>query len=232
MITIRRADARGHADHGWLQARHTFSFSEYVDPDYMGFSVLRVVNDDRIAPGGGFGMHPHRNMEIVTYILEGALRHQDSMGNGSVIRAGEIQYMSAGKGLYHSEFNASDSAPVRLLQIWIQPSVQGAEPRYAQQAIPHEGRNGRWLTIASPDGREGSITIRQDACVMATLLDSDTPLQYRIAPGRRVYLQMAGGTAVLNGVTLHDGDGVFVENEDVLTLSEGRQAEALLFDLP
>lgn len=232
MITIRRADARGHADHGWLQARHTFSFAEYVDPDYMGFSVLRVVNDDRIAPGGGFGMHPHRNMEIVTYILEGALRHQDSMGNGSVIRAGEIQYMSAGKGVYHSEFNASDSAPVRLLQIWIQPSIQGAEPRYAQQAIPDEGRNGRWLTIASPDGREGSIAIRQDACVMATLLDGDTPLQYRIAPGRRVYLQMAGGTAVLNGETLHDGDGVFVENEDVLTLSEGRQAEALLFDLP
>lgn len=232
MIRIRRADARGHADHGWLQARHTFSFAEYMDPDYMGFSALRVVNDDRIAPGGGFGMHPHRNMEIVTYILEGALRHQDSMGNGSVIRAGEIQYMSAGKGVYHSEFNASDSEPVRLLQIWIQPAVQGAEPCYAQQAILPEARRGRWLTLVSPDGREGSIAIRQDACVMATLLDGAATLEYRIAAGRRVYLQMAGGTAVLNGETLHDGDGVFVENEDVLTLSEGKQAEALLFDLP
>ncbi len=232
MIRIRRADARGHADHGWLQARHTFSFAEYRDPDYMGFSVLRVVNDDRIAPGGGFGMHPHRNMEIVTYILEGALRHQDSMGNGSVIRAGEIQYMSAGKGVYHSEFNASDNEPVRLLQIWIQPSIQGAEPRYAQQAVSPEARRGQWLPVASPDGRDGSIAIRQDACVLATLLDGDAPLEYQISPGRRVYLQMAGGSAVLNGETLHDGDGVFLENEEMLTLSDGKQAHALLFDLP
>ena len=232
MITLRKSNARGHADHGWLNARHTFSFAEYYDPAYMGYSVLRVINDDVIAPGRGFGTHPHRDMEIVTYVLEGALRHEDSMGNGSVIQAGDVQYMSAGSGVRHSEFNASSSAPVHLLQIWIQPSQNGLEPRYGQHSISPEEKRGRWRVVASPDGREGSIAIRQDASVLATVLEAGDRLEYRPAPGRRLYLQMARGEVLLNGMRMHAGDGAAIENESLVTLSEPEAAEALLFDLP
>lgn len=232
MITLRKSNARGHADHGWLNARHTFSFAEYYDPAYMGFSVLRVINDDVIAPGGGFGMHPHRDMEIVTYVLEGALRHEDSMGNGSVIRAGDVQYMSAGKGVRHSEFNASSTEPVHLLQIWILPSRNGLMPQYGQQTIPHEEKRGRWRSIATPDGRDGSLMLQQDASVLATVLDGDPPLNYQPCPERRLYVQLARGNVSLNGNKLSAGDGVFIEHEPILTLSDAQDAEVLLFDLP
>jgi quercetin 2,3-dioxygenase len=232
VITLRKSNARGHADHGWLNARHTFSFAEYYDPAYMGFSVLRVINDDAVAPGRGFGMHGHRDMEIITYILDGELRHQDSMGNGSVIKTGDVQYVSAGSGVRHSEFNASAETPVHLLQIWIEPDRNGLEPRYGQQTVAPEERRGRWRLIASHDGRDGSLAIRQDASVLATLLDGAESLQYRPEIGRRLYLHLARGEAVLNGLALQEGDGAFIENETVVTLSDAKKAEALLFDLP
>lgn len=232
MITIRKSNARGHADHGWLNARHTFSFAEYHDPAYMGFSVLRVINDDVIAPGRGFGLHPHRDMEIVTYVLEGALRHEDSMGNGSVIRAGDVQYMSAGTGVRHSEFNASATDPVHLLQIWLLPSQSGMAPQYGQQTIPPEEKRGRWRHIATPDGHDGSLIIAQDASLLATVLDGDPPLAYQPRPERRVYVQLARGMVSLNGNKLFAGDGAFIEHEPMLTFSDAQDAEVLLFDLP
>jgi redox-sensitive bicupin YhaK (pirin superfamily) len=232
VIEIRPANARGQADHGWLKARHTFSFAEYYDPAYMGFSVLRVMNDDVISPGMGFGMHPHRDMEIVTYILEGTLQHQDSMGNGSVIRAGDVQYMSAGSGVRHSEVNSSPEVPVHLLQIWIVPNETRLPPRYAQQTIPFEEKRGRWKVIVSPDGRENSIAIRQDATLLATVLRERESLEYRPAAGRCLYLQLARGTMQLNGTTLHAGDGVAITDESVIRLSGQGEGELLLFDLP
>jgi quercetin 2,3-dioxygenase len=232
VITLRKSAARGHAEHGWLNAWHTFSFAEYYDPAYMGFSVLRVINDDTIAAGRGFGMHPHRDMEIITYILDGELRHEDSMGTGSVIRAGDVQYMSAGTGVRHSEINASPDEPVHLLQVWILPEEKNLAPRYAQSTIPAAEKRGRWRSIATPDGQDGSIAIRQDASLLATLLDEDSPLQYYPLPMRRLYLQMARGTAKLNGMAISQGDGAFIENESVVTLSDAKNAEALLFDLP
>ena len=233
MIMLRPANARGQADHGWLQARHSFSFAEYYDPAYMGYSVLRVINDDVIAPGMGFGMHPHRDMEIVTYLLEGELRHQDSLGNGSLIAAGEVQYMSAGSGVRHSEFNASATTPVHLLQIWIQPAERGLPPQYAQQTIEPARKRGRWCVLVSGDGREESIRIRQDAAILATRLQPDDgPLAFAAQPGRRYYLQLASGALQLNGTSIRAGDGAFIENEMQLTLSDARDAEALLFDLP
>ncbi len=232
MITLRKSNARGHADHGWLNARHTFSFAEYHDPEYMGYSVLRVINDDTVAPGRGFGMHPHRDMEIITYILDGALQHQDSMGNGSVIRAGDVQYMSAGRGVRHSEINPSPDQPVHLLQIWILPANTGLEPGYGQKTIPAEEKHGRWRLLASPDGSDDSILIRQDALLLATLLDNDAILSFSPRPGRRQYLHLARGTATLNGIAMRGGDGAFIENETALTLSDAKNAEALLFDLP
>lgn len=232
MIALRKANARGHADHGWLNARHTFSFAEYYDPAYMGYSVLRVINDDEIAPGRGFGMHPHRDMEIVTYVLEGMLRHEDSMGNGSVIRAGDVQYMSAGTGVRHSEFNASRTERVHLLQIWILPSQQGLTPQYGQKTILREDKRGRWCCIASPDGRDGSLSLQQDVSLLATVLNDDPPLNYQPHPERRLYVQVARGAVSLNGNQLRAGDGVFIENEPMLTLSDALNAEVLLFDLP
>ncbi|HQR50426.1 MAG TPA: pirin family protein [Methylophilaceae bacterium] len=232
MIQLRKSNARGHADHGWLNARHTFSFADYYDPAFMGYSVLRVINDDEIAPGRGFGTHPHRDMEIITYILDGALQHRDSMGNGSVIRAGDVQYMSAGSGVRHSEVNPSPDAAVHLLQIWILPAQPGLVPQYDQKTIAAEQKRGRWRMLASPDGREDSITIRQDAMLLATMLDSDADLTYRSQPGRRQYLHLARGTAALNNVAMRGGDGAFIENENLLTLSDAKGAEALLFDLP
>jgi len=233
VITLRKSNARGHADHGWLNARHTFSFAEYYDPAYMGFSVLRVINDDVIAPGGGFGMHPHRDMEIVTYILDGALQHQDSMGNGSVIRAGDVQYMSAGKGVRHSEFNASSSEPVHLLQIWILPSSNGLTPNYDQKTISLEEKRGRWRTIASADGRENSVTLQQDASLLVTVLQVGEHLEYRPDGRRSLYLQVARGEALLNGTAISAGDGAAVVDEAGITLTgKGSGAEILLFDLP
>ncbi len=232
MITLRRSNARGHVDHGWLNARHTFSFAGYYDPAYVGFSVLRVINDDIIAPGRGFGTHPHHDMEIVTYVLSGALRHEDSMGNGSVIRAGDVQYMSAGKGVRHSEFNASATDSVHLLQIWILPAHNDLEPQYGQQTIPPEEKRGRWRNLATPDGRDGSLALQQDAVLLATLLDGDPPLQYHAEPGRRLYLHLAEGSVMLNGTAMNAGDGAFIEREALITLSDGKQADALLFDLP
>jgi redox-sensitive bicupin YhaK (pirin superfamily) len=232
VITLRKSSARGHSDHGWLNARHTFSFAEYHDPAYMGFSVLRVINDDVVAPGRGFGMHPHRDMEIVTYILQGALQHHDSMGNGSVIRAGDVQYMSAGSGVRHSEVNPSLDQPVHLLQIWILPAQQNLVPQYDQKTIPVEEKRGRWRMLASSDGREDSILIQQDASLLATVLDHAAPLTYQPRPGRRQYLHLARGSVALNGIEMDAGDGAFIENESVATLSDAKDAEALLFDLP
>ncbi len=232
MIQVRKAAERGHFDHGWLDTWHSFSFGEYFDEAHMGFSALRVINDDFIAPGGGFGMHPHRDMEIVTYLMEGALRHQDSMGNGSVIRAGDVQRMSAGTGVRHSEFNASASERVHLLQIWLLPKGTGLAPEYEQKTFSAEEKTGHWQVLASPDGRDGSLTIHQDAILMATLLRDGQRLEYRPAAGRRLYLQMANGAAVMNGTLLSPGDGAYIENEIVLTLSDAVDAEALLFDLP
>ncbi|OIQ85669.1 quercetin 2,3-dioxygenase [mine drainage metagenome] len=198
----------------------------------MGWSVLRVINDDIISPGRGFGLHPHRDMEIVTYVLEGALRHEDSMGNGSVIRAGDVQYMSAGTGVRHSEFNASATDPVHLLQIWILPARQGLAPQYDQKTIPIEQKRGRWRTIATPDGQDDSLAIGQDATLLATVLDGDLPLDYQPRADRQLYVQLARGTVSLNGNRLSAGDGAFIEHEPRLTFSDGRDAELLLFDLP
>lgn len=233
MITLRKSNARGHANHGWLDAWHTFSFAEYYDPAHMGFSVLRVINDDTIAPGRGFGMHSHRDMEIVTYVLDGELQHRDSMGNGSVIGAGDVQYMNAGTGVRHSEINPSPDTPVHLLQIWILPAQSELTPQYAQKTIPAEEKRGRWRVLASPDGRENSISIQQDACLLATILHDSEYLEYHPVAGRGFYLQMARGSALLNGMALATGDGAAIVNEAHIELTgRGQDAEILLFDLP
>jgi len=232
MIDVRRSAERGHANHGWLDTYHTFSFAGYHDPAQMGFGVLRVVNDDRVAPGTGFGTHGHRDMEIITYILEGALEHKDSMGNGSIIRPGDVQRMSAGRGVTHSEFNPSRDAPVHLLQIWIEPRVHGIEPGYEQTHFPPQERRGRLRLIASPDGRDGSVTIRQDANVYAALLDDADAADLALRPGRRAYAHVARGEVQLNGTALGAGDGVKLRGVDRVHLANGRGAEVLVFDLP
>ena len=228
MIQIRKAKDRGHANHGWLDSWHSFSFADYHDPQHMGFSALRVINEDRVTPGEGFPTHPHRDMEIITYVLEGALEHKDSLGTGSVIRPGEVQRMSAGTGIRHSEYNHSQSEPVHFLQIWILPNVQGVKPGYEQKRIELDG--GLRL-LASPDGRDGSVTIHQDARVYAARLNG-AAANHALAPGRRAWLQVARGTASLNGTTLHAGDGAAVEGESALRLAADGSAEVLLFDLP
>jgi redox-sensitive bicupin YhaK (pirin superfamily) len=232
VITLRKSGERGYATHGWLESWHTFSFAGYHDPAYMGFSALRVINEDIIAPGTGFGMHSHQDMEIVTYVLQGALRHRDSLGNGSVIAAGEVQRMSAGSGIRHSEFNASSSEPVHLLQIWILPDQQGVAPGYEQKPVPAAALRGAWRIIASKDGRNDSLTIHQDALLLATRLEGGEQLDYRADPERRLYLHLAAGTATLNGLPMQAGDGALIENQTVVTLSDAVNAEALLFDLP
>jgi len=231
MILIRKGRDRGHADHGWLDTWHTFSFADYVDPAQMGYSSLRVINDDLIAPGAGFPTHAHRNMEIITYILEGALRHKDSMGNGSMIRRGDVQRMSAGKGVSHSEFNASDSEPVHLLQIWILPAEEGITPGYEQKNFSDQLTTGFRL-IASPDGRDDSVTICQDARLFAARIDPKNAVSHTLAQGRCAYLHLASGEARLNGQPLAAGDGARIENEAVIRLESDGAAEALLFDLP
>lgn len=231
MIDIRRADARGQTRVEWLDSRHTFSFGEYYDPAHMGFRALRVINDDRVAPGGGFDTHPHRDMEIVTYVLDGALQHRDSLGNGSVIRPGEVQRMSAGTGIRHSEFNASQDAPVHLLQIWILPAEIGIAPSYEQRPLPAGTRGGLAL-IGSRDGRDGSVTVHQDVRIYAGRLDAGAAIAHPIAAGRHVWLHVARGSATIGGdAPLREGDGAAISGEPQLSIRAGGSAELLLFDL-
>jgi hypothetical protein len=228
MLQLRKSNDRGHANHGWLDSWHTFSFADYHDPQHVSFSALRVINEDRVSPGEGFPTHPHRDMEIITYVLEGALEHKDSLGTGSVIRPGEVQRMSAGTGIRHSEFNHSQTEPVHFLQIWILPDRQGVKPGYEQKRI---GLDGQLRLVASPDGHDGSVTIHQDARVYAARLNG-SEVTHTLASGRRAWLQVARGAVKLNGTTLQAGDGAGIENETALRLAADGSAEVLLFDLP
>jgi hypothetical protein len=234
MIKIRKAADRGAADHGWLDTRYTFSFSDYYDPAHMGFRVLRVMNEDVVAAGAGFPMHAHKDMEIVTFILEGALEHKDSMGNGEVLRPGEIQRMSAGTGIRHSEFNPSPTEPVHLYQIWILPDRAGHTPSYEQISISAERRNGQLCLAASPDGLDGSVRIHQDASIYWTNLSAGQVVTQEMKPGRHAWIQVLKGSAAVNGVGLETGDGVAVSDEIRLELrtSDSETAELLVFDMP
>ena len=231
MIHIRKSEARGHFDHGWLESWHTFSFADYYDPAEMNWRSLRVINEDIVQPAKGFGTHGHRDMEIVTYLLDGELEHKDSMGNGTVIRPGEVQRMSAGKGVMHSEFNPSPDATTHLLQIWIEPSVRGVPPSYEQTFFPVEERRGRLRRVASKDGRDGSVTIHQDAALYAALLAPGESVRHVLAPGRHAYLHVARGAVDLNGVQLGAGDGAKIAEESELRITAAADAEILLFDL-
>ena len=231
MLTLRKASERGAADHGWLKSFHTFSFAGYRDPREQGFSDLLVINDDRVTAGNGFGQHPHRDMEIFSYVLEGALEHKDTLGTGSVIRPGDVQLMSAGRGVAHSEFNHSNVEPVHFLQIWIVPDVSGATPRYQQEHFTPEQKRGRLQLIISPDGADGSLHVRQDARVYAGLFDGAETATLELAADRYAYVHVARGSVVLNGERLGEGDGMRVREEQVLRLSEGSDAEVLVFDL-
>jgi redox-sensitive bicupin YhaK (pirin superfamily) len=231
MITIRKASERGHFNFGWLDTYHTFSFGEYYDPRHMGFRSLRVINEDFVAPGAGFPTHGHRDMEIVTYVLEGGLAHRDSMGNGSTIRPGDVQRMSAGTGVRHSEANESDAESVHLLQIWIMPSENGIAPGYEQKFFADEEKRGRLRLVASPDGRDGSVTIHQDASLYAAVLDPSQEVRHELAEGRGAWLQVARGAVELNGQALGQGDGAAASGEGSLTITAREPAEVLLFDL-
>jgi len=231
MFAVRKSDARGHANHGWLDSYHTFSFADYYDPREMGFGSLRVINEDRVQPGMGFGTHPHRDMEIISYVLEGALEHRDSLGTGSIIRPGDVQRLSAGTGVRHSELNPSDREAVHFLQIWIEPKVRGVKPSYEQQSFSAEQKRGRLRLVASPGGADGSLTIHQDAWVFAALLDGADALTYALPEGHNAYVHVARGTVALNGETLAAGDGAKIAAETELRFAEGRQAELLLFDM-
>jgi quercetin 2,3-dioxygenase len=231
MINIRKSNERGHADHGWLNTHFTFSFADYYDPKHVHFRTLRVMNDDRVAGGGGFPMHPHRDMEIVTYVLEGALEHRDSMGNGSVIRPGDVQRMSAGIGVTHSEFNPSKADDLHFLQIWILPDRPGHQPGYEQKSIPDEEKRGHLRLIASPDGSDGSVTIHQDARIYAGVIYAGKPLTFENMPGRRSYVQVVKGAIALNGVALETGDGARIVDESAIEIAGHDQSEVLVFDL-
>ena len=231
MLAIRHADDRGLANFGWLNSRHTFSFGHYYDPQFMGFGPLRVINEDRVQPGKGFDTHGHSNMEIISYVLDGALEHKDSMGTGSVIRPGDVQRMSAGTGVRHSEFNASDTELVHFLQIWILPEKDGLQPSYEQKSFSDEEKRGRLRLVGSRDGREGSTTIHQDVDLYAALLDGGDTVSHEIAEGRKGWVQIATGSALLNGAPLAAGDGVAVDGAQTITLSGESRAEVLLFDM-
>ncbi len=231
MITIRRANERGHFDHGWLNTFHTFSFDQYYDPRYMGFRTLRVINEDFVASGRGFPKHGHRDMEIITYILEGALKHEDSMGNGSVIRPGDVQRMTAGTGVRHSEQNASDSERVHLLQIWILPHTVGLEPGYEQKAFSEDERRGRLRLIASEDGRDGSVQVHQDVTLYASILAAGNGVEHAMDARRYAWIQVARGAISVNGEKADQGDGVVVVGEANVGISAEEDAELLLFDL-
>lgn len=232
MLIIRQAEDRGHVDIGWLNSYHTFSFADYHDPQQMGFGPLRVINEDRVQPGTGFGTHAHRDMEIISYVLEGALQHKDSMGTGSVIKPNEVQRLSAGNGVMHSEFNASQSELVHFLQIWIVPKMRGMRPSYEQKFFAAEEKRGRLRVVASPDGRDGSVTINQDALIFATLLSGDDRVTHELAPSRLAYLHVAKGKLRLNGQQMEAGDGAKINAEPIITLEATDAGEALLFDLP
>ena len=229
---MRRAGERGFFDHGWLQSYHTFSFADYQDPAWMEFGALRVINDDRVAPGEGFGKHGHRDMEILTYILAGELQHRDSMGNGSIIRAGDVQRMSAGTGVTHSEFNPSAEAAVHLLQIWITPEALRLPPGYEQKHFSAADKRGRLRLIASRDGADGSVSVRQDVRVFAGLFDGAESASYELAGGRRAWLQMARGELSVGDTRLQAGDGARTAGAAQLSVHDGADAEVLLFDLP
>ena len=231
MIEVRRSQDRGHANHGWLDSFHSFSFAGYHDPDHMGFGPLRVINEDRVQAGQGFGTHSHRDMEIISYVLAGGLAHKDSMGNGSVIRPGDVQRMSAGTGVAHSEFNASERDPVHFLQIWIEPSQRGVRPSYEEKKFDDASKRGRLRLIASPDGRDGSVTIHQDANLYAALVDGSEALDFEPAPGRRVYVHVVKGEVAVNGQPLGGGDAIKLSHEARVRIERGRGAEILLFDL-
>ncbi len=231
MHSIRRSDERGHFNHGWLNTYHSFSFAEYQDPQHMGFASLRVINDDTVAPAQGFGTHGHRDMEIITYILDGALEHKDNMGNGSVIRPGDVQRMSAGTGVTHSEFNPSKTDSVHLLQIWILPDTQGAKPGYEEKHFDADAKRGRPLLVASKGGRDGSVSLNQDANIYATLLDDPRPVEHALVNGRRVYLHVARGAVTVNGEKLAAGDAMKISGESRVVLENAENAEVLLFDL-
>ncbi|MFG0326916.1 MAG: pirin family protein [Phycisphaerales bacterium JB037] len=233
MIRTRKASERGHANHGWLNARHSFSFGRYHDPRWMGFGPLRVINDDRIAPGRGFAEHPHAEMEIITIVLEGALAHADSTGSAGVLRRGDIQRMTAGTGIRHSEKNASTTEPIRLLQIWIEPATPGLAPGYEQRAFPESDRSGELRLIASPDGRDGSLTIHQDASLYLASLASGDRVRHTIEPGRRVWVQIAEGSVTIAGETYSEGDAAILENETEVTIEGASdRSETVVFDLP
>ncbi len=231
MITIRKSTDRGHADHGWLDTHHTFAFAGYYDPEHVHFRSLRVINEDRVAPGAGFGTHPHRDMEILTWVLSGALEHRDNMGNGGVIRPGDIQRMSAGTGVTHSEYNHSADEPVHFLQIWIMPERAGIEPGYEQRTIPEPFRRNSLRLIAGPDANSGAVLIHQDARVYNALLEAGSTLEHVLAPGRFAWLQVARGSVRLNDVVLEVGDGAAVSEEVRLEIAADDDAELLLFDL-
>jgi hypothetical protein len=231
MIDIRKSDERGHANHGWLDTHFTFSFADYFDPERVQFRTLRVMNDDRVAGGGGFPTHPHRDMEIVTYVLEGALEHRDSMGNGSVIKPGDVQYMSAGTGVRHSEFNASETEPVHLYQIWMLPDKNGHKPAYDQKNFSEAEKRGKLRLLASPDGRDGSVKIRQDNELYATVLSEGESVKHELKPKRHAYVQVARGSVKLNGTKLEEGDGAAISAEKSVELIGVDKAEVLLFDL-
>jgi quercetin 2,3-dioxygenase len=230
MITIRKAKDRGHADYGWLNTAYSFSFADYHDPKWMGFRSLRVINDDTVAGGGGFDMHPHRDMEIVTYVLSGALQHRDSMGNSAVMKAGDVQRISAGTGILHSEFNYSPIEPVHLLQIWIMPNRKGVKPDYAEKSYA-TAANGQLHLIASGTDREGAVSINQDADVFVAKLAAGDRIQHALKPGRNAWVQVAEGELTLNGQTLNAGDGAAVSEETVLELASQKPTQALVFDL-
>jgi redox-sensitive bicupin YhaK (pirin superfamily) len=231
MLNIRLADQRGHAQHGWLDSHHSFSFADYYDAKHMGFRSLRVINEDRVAPAQGFGTHPHRDMEIISYVLEGGLEHRDSLGTGSIIRPGDVQRMSAGSGVRHSEFNASKSEPVHFLQIWLTPKQNGIQPSYEQKTFSAADKRGRLRVVASPDARTDSLTIHSDAVVYSGLFDAGESAELTLAPGRHAWVQVARGTIRVDGQELKAGDGVAVSDQPSLRLQGVDSSEVLVFDL-
>ena len=232
MIKVRKSKDRGHANHGWLDSHHTFSFADYHDPQHMGFSSLLVINEDRVASGGGFGTHGHQDMEIVSYVLDGELAHKDSMGSGSVLKYGDVQRMSAGTGVRHSEFNASREKPVHFLQIWITPKAEGIKPAYEEKRFSPEDKKNRLRLIVTPDGKEGSLQINQDASIYACILDEKKTVTLPLTAGRSAWVQIARGSVELNGEFLNEGDGAAITEERQLELKARQNSEFLLFDLP
>ena len=231
MLTIRKSQDRGHADHGWLKSHHSFSFAGYFDPEHMGWGNLRVINEDTITPGAGFGTHGHRDMEIISYVLQGELAHKDTMGNVKGIPPGDVQRMSAGRGVQHSEFNHAADATTHFLQIWIEPNVKGIQPSYEQKTFPTSEKRGVLRLVASPDGAQGSVTIHADAAMYAGLLDGDESATLALNPARKSYVHLISGELRVNGTTLVTGDAALIENEVQLAFSHGKQAEVLVFDL-